>query len=277
MGKYFLSTAGLCLLFTGLGFARLGTATAQNRPDPPKVLTIEREFLKPGKAGSPHQKSESVFVQAFSDAKWPEHYLALDSMSGRLQTMFLAGYDSFAAWQKASDAIAKNPTLAEVMDSTDVSDGELLDSYDTGTFVYDEDLSLRAPVRISDMRYMEFTIFNIRPGHCHDWNKLVKIYIQAWSKVPDAHWAMYEKWYGDTSSGGQYVVISPIKSLAEVDQERMDGKKMDVGLSADDKKKIAELSAATIESEATNLFAIDPKMSYVPDSWGKGSDFWGQK
>jgi hypothetical protein len=73
---------------------------AQEDMGPPKVLVIEREFVKPGKAGSLHEKSESQFVQAFTAAKWPTHYLAMASLSGRPRALFMLGYPSFEAWEK---------------------------------------------------------------------------------------------------------------------------------------------------------------------------------
>lgn len=280
MKKHFEKSAGVCLLFAGICFAGSTTATAQEQTagmnQPPKVLVIMREFLKPGKGGSMHQKSESAFVQAFTDAKWPEHYMGMDSLSGKSRALFFVGYDSFADWEKDYQAAMQNPTLSSALDSAEASDGELLDSYDQGVFTYSEDLSLRAPVKLPDMRYVEITVFDIRPGHRHDWSDLVKLYKQAWSKVPDAHWATFEEQYGN--NGGRYIVVSPLKSLAEVDQEMIDDKKMGTALSADDKKKMDDLSASAIEAEQTNLFALDPKMSYVSDSWKASSpDFWGKK
>src|SRR6516164_3611764 len=66
---------------------------------PPKVLVIEREFLKPGKAGSAHAKTESAFVQAMTAAKWPTHYLAMDSLSGPSRSLFFLGNPSFEGWE----------------------------------------------------------------------------------------------------------------------------------------------------------------------------------
>jgi len=86
-------TAGLCLLFTGSTIA-----PAQEMQGPPKVLVIIREFLKPGKAGSTHEKSESAFVHAMTAAKWPTHYFGMDSLSGPSRSLFLVGYPSFDAW-----------------------------------------------------------------------------------------------------------------------------------------------------------------------------------
>lgn len=286
MKKHFGSLVVPCLLFAGLGFAGLGfagsdKAVAQEQPGgttpPPKVLVIMNELLKPGRGGSPHQKTESAFVQAFTAAKWPEHYLGMDALSGKARSVFFLGYDSFDAWQKDTDAAAKNPTLAAAMDSAIIADGELLESYETSVFSYREDLSLRAPVKIEDMRYMEITIFKIRPGHSKDWDTLVKMYMSAYEKVPNAHWAAYEKMYG-TDSGSRYIIISPMKSLAEVDQEMKDEKGFASAMGAEQMQKLSALAASTTESTESHLFAINPKMSYAMDSWVKADPaFWGQK
>jgi hypothetical protein len=276
MKQQFRTMAGMCLLFTGVAASVPAFAQSGGATPPPKVLVIMREFLKPGKAGSPHEKTESAFVQAMSDAKEPEHYLALNAMTGRSRALFLLGYGSFADWQKDSDAMMSNASFSSAVDSATVADGELLESYDTGVFTYDEDLSLRAAVNIADMRFFELTVFNVRPGHVKEWNELVKIYKQAWQKTPDAHWATFDLMYG--GSADRFLVISPIKSLGDIDQEMLDNKKMGSVLSADDKKKLADLTGSAIESISTNLLAVNPKMSYVSDSWKTASpDFWGKK
>src|ERR1039458_10333350 len=83
-----------------------GIAFGQDTPAgnmPPKVLVITREYTKPGKSGTQHEKAESAFVQAVTRAKWPTHYLAVESLSGPSRALFLTGYDSFAAWEKDTD------------------------------------------------------------------------------------------------------------------------------------------------------------------------------
>lgn len=282
MRKYFVSLAGLCLLCTGLGLTGTITAAAQDQAasttPPPKVLEIIVETLKPGQSGSPHLKTEAAFPQAFRDAKWPQHYLGMDALSGRQRAVFFVGYDSFDAWQKDTDAAAKNSTLSAALDSASIADGALLESLETSLYAYRDDLSLAAPVDIPNMRYMEITIFNIRPGHDKDWEDLVKLYTTAMKKVPHAHWATFQKMYGAQTSGTRYIAVVPMKSLAEVDQEILDGSAMAKSTSPDDLKKMNELSAAAIESTESNLVSFNPKMSYVPDSWLKADPaFWNQK
>jgi hypothetical protein len=264
---------GLCLLFAGLS-----TLTAQETTPPPKVLVIQREFLKPGRAGSPHQKTESAFVNAFAAAKWPTHYFGMDSLSGPSRALFFVPYDSFEAWQKDNDAQAKNATLSAAIDRALIADGELLANYDASVNMYREDLSLRGPVNIAHMRFFEITRFVVRPGHEKEFEDLAKKYISTYEKVsPDAHWATYESMYGQ-DNGGVYLVITPMKSLAETDQEIADGKKFMSAQGEEGMKKLAELAAASIVTSQTNAFQVNPRISYPPDEWVKANPtFWKVK
>jgi hypothetical protein len=268
-------SAGLCLLFIGSGIA-----SAQENMGPPKVLVIQREFLKPGKSGSLHERSESAFVRAMTAAKWPTHYFGMDSLSGPSRALFFSGYPSFEAWEKDTLATQKNATLSAALDRASIADGDLLSVYESSTSVYRDDMSLRSTVDMAHMRYFEIMQFVIRPGHDKDWEDLVKIYTSGYGKaVPNAHWATFERVYGVStgSSGGVFIVLNPMKSLAEVDSSFGDSKKFVSSLSESDKKRLAELSAACIESVQTNLFAFNPKESYPDDEWIKADPFWKPK
>jgi len=265
---------GMCLLFTGLG-----TLAAQQMSDgvtpPPKVLQIIVEYLKPGKSGSLHQATEAGFVQAFQAANWPTHYLAVDSLTGPPRSLFFVGYDSFAAWEKDTMATQKNAALSAALDRAGIADGELLESSQSNALVYREDYSLRAPINIALMRYFEIERFKIRPGHEKEWDTLVKMYVSGYEKtIPDAHWAMYQSVYG-TNNGGVYVLINPMKSAAEVDQNLMGSKKFMAAMGEDWMKKAGELAASCVEESQNNLFMFNPKMSYVSDQWIKADpSFW---
>jgi hypothetical protein len=255
-------------------------ATADGVMPPPKVLVVLREFLKPGKAGSPHQKTESAFVQAFTAAKWPTHYITVDSMSGQPRSLFLIGYDSFAAWEKDNKAAEKDATLSAALDRASIADGEMLSSSDGGVFSYREGYSLRANVNIAQYRYFEISRFVIKPGHEKEWDDLVKMYIDGYSKASQNElWATYSSMYGQ-DNGGVYVVFTPLKSLAEVDTEIADGKKFEAAPGADGMKRLAELTAACLQLSGTNIFTfnVNPKLSYPADEWIKSDpSFWKPK
>ena len=276
MKKLFGLSAGLSLALTG--FILTGpAASAQDQPgmaSPPKVLEIIVEGLKPGQGGSPHIKTESAFVQAFKAADWSTHYIGMDALTGPSRAVFFVPYGSFEAWQKDLDATMKNSTLSAALDSATIADGALLSSYETSAYVLRDDLSLRAPVPMDHFHYVEITLFTIRPGHGKDWEDLVKMYIAAYQKIPNAHWATFEKMYG-TDSGSRYIAVTPMKSMAEVDQEMLDDKSFASTVSSEERQKMRELTASTIESISSSIYAVNPKMSYPFDAWVKAdSTFW---
>lgn len=242
---------------------------------PPKVLVIEREYTKPGKAGTLHEKSESAFVNALAAAKWPTHYLAATSMSGRPRALFLFGYPTFEAWEKDNLAYEKNAALAATLDRDNVTDGELLDEVQQSVYLYDPDLSLHAGDAVHS-RYFEIYHYKIKPGHRAEWQELVKLYQSGYAKIPNANWALYASYYGE-DNGGIYLAISRMTSLAEDDASLNDDKKFADALGPDGMKKVRELTAACVDSVQNNLFTFSPKMSYPAEEWIKADPFWKPK
>jgi hypothetical protein len=267
--------AGL-LLGSFLLIGVVSIAAAQETTPPPKVLTVFREFVKPGKAGAVHEKSESAFVQAMTHAKWPTHYLAVSSITGKQRVLFLAGYDSFEAWEKDVKDQAKNATLSAATEKANVADGELLTEVDSSALVYSDEYSLRSAVDIPHMRYFEISLYRVKPGHDADWDTIVKMVKAAYEKIPDVRWATYRAVYGQ--EGTSYVVFTPLKSAAEIDQEPAHSKQFLANMGEDGMKKFSELLAGAIEFSQHNLFAFSPSMSYVDDAWVKADpDFWKPK
>lgn len=270
-------SVGLCLLFIGSSISSAQETTG-GPMGPPKVLVIMREYIKPGKTGSLHEKTESAFIHAMSAAKWQTHYFAADSLSGPSRALFFVGYPSFEAWEKDNLATQKNATLSAAMDRASIADGDLLTSYDSSVSVYRDDLSLRPKsFSIEQMRYFEISRFVVRPGHGKEWEALAKMYVSGFEKaVPNAHWVTFESVYG-LDNGGLFLIFNPMKSLAEVDQGMGDPKLFMSSLSESDRKKLTELTASCIESSQTNLFVFNPKMSYPDDEWIKADPFWKPK
>jgi hypothetical protein len=266
----------ILLLGLSLVFSLSLSAQDQTTP-PPKVMVIVRENLKPGKAGTTHESSESAFVNAFKAAKWPQHYFAADSQSGAPRSLFFVGYDSLAAWEKDTQATQKNATLSAALDRATAADAELLTSYETSTFTFRDDLSYHAPVDIPHMRYFEILRFHVRAGHENDWETSSKMYVDNLPKVvPDAHWAVYQEMYGQ--GGSVYLVFIPRKSLAEIDAGTDDFKKFAGVLGPDGLKRLADLTSAAVDEQQSNLFAFNPRESYPPDEWVKADPaFWNPK
>jgi hypothetical protein len=271
-------SVALPLLLLGFVSGATLTGSAQDKSiiSSPKVLVITREFTKPGKDGSPHQKTEGAFVHAMAQYKATDHYYAVTSLSGPSRALFLSSYPSFAALEAERKSVDSNAPLAAALDSANIADGDLLSSTESSMWVQREDLSLNPGFRVGS-RIEEITQFRIKPGHFKEWEDLVKLVLEGYKKgIPDAHWGAYEEAYG--SPGGGFLIIITMKSAAEIDANFAAGKKFEEAMGEDGMKKMALLMASCVESEQTNLFRIDPKMSYPTDEMVQADPgFWKAK
>jgi hypothetical protein len=274
MKKFGLSVAGVCFLAASVLAGKVA-AQEKEMSGPPKILTVAREFVKPGKNGPDHERTESMFVDAMRRAKWPTHYLGMESLSGKNRALFLTGYESFDAWEKDVAAEQKNTVLAGSIQRAYEADATLLDSFETSVWMYRPDQSMNPPADVSGFRLMEFDVFHIKPGQEAEWDEAVKLVKEAYSKVPDSHWAMYQLLYG---GGGTYVVISPSSGGAEIDKGFAADKQFAEAMGADGMKRLSELSRMAIESRDNELFLVNAHMSYVSDEVAsKAPDFWKPK
>jgi len=203
----------------------------------------------------------------------------MTSLSGKSRALFFTGFDSFDAWEKDALATQKNVALSAALDHAAVVDGDLLDEIDMGVFAYNQEYSLNqaAEHATAATRYFEVSVYHIKPGHHKEWDDGVKMVLAAYQKaLPEAHWACYEGAYG--APDGTYLFIVARKSASEIDTDFAHNKDFASALGEEGMKKLDELGAASIQSSETNLFALNPHMSYVPDEWIKADpDFWKPK
>ncbi len=263
----------------GLSFAVAGSllTAAQETPSKFKVLQITREDTKPGKSGAAHDRTESAFVQAMAKAKFPAHYIALNSMSGKSRSLYLTIYDSFAEWEKANKLVDKNAALSAELERDSVADGELLESVEQMIYTSDPELSYKSREDLSHARYLEMSVFHVRAGHRDDWTKLAKIVKDAHAKAgTSAHWSMYEVAYG--TNDGTYMALSADNSMTDIDTGFAENSKFMEALGPDGMKELRALSASAVDTSYSQLFSINPKQSYPPDEWVKNDpDFWKPK
>lgn len=269
-------------ILLGLSFAATSvTLAAAQQESPsahPKVLQINREWIKPGKSGAAHDKSESAFITAMTRANFPVHYIALNSMTGRSRALYLTRYDSFADWENANKTADRNPTLSADLERAALADGELLDQMDSAVFTFDEELSYKTRPDLSHARYLEITVFHVRPGHRKEWHDVVKMVKDANDKGgTSAHWGLYDIAYG--GDDGTYIALSSDGSMADIDKGFAENAKFAEGLGGEaGLKKLDELFGSAVESSHSELFSINPKQSYVEEAWIKADPgFWKPK
>jgi hypothetical protein len=266
-------------IMLGLSLAVTCSAMAVAQQDATKhaVLQITREFVKPYRAGMAHDRTESAFIAAETRAKFPIHYVALNSLSGKSRALFLTRYDSYEAWEKGNAIVDHNKELAEGFERAGLADGELLSDVDSNVFNYSDELSYHPRGDLAHARYVEISVFNVRLGHDAEWHKLSKMYRDALDKSgSSAHWAMYQAAYG--ANDGTWIALTGDKSMADIDAAMLDGKKLVETVGEDEWKKLDKMYGECVESAHTELFAINPRQSYPPEDWvAADPEFWKPK
>ncbi len=265
---------GVALVFvTASGL--LAQTPAADPSAPPKVLQIIREDVKPGKAPA-HQKWEEGWPRAYAKAKWPTSFVAMTSVSGPSEAWFMSGYDTFGAWGKDRESFDKNPIKGED-DRLSQGDGEFLSGTRSIVAAYREDLSAWAGVKLPTMRYFRVITYRVRPGHDSDFVDAAKTlkggYEKASVKLP---WAVYQIVSGLPTP--TYLVFLPMKSFDEIDGAMANSKSIQEAMGEETQKKMSKLASDGYLSIESNIYALDPKMSYPSKEWIAGDpEFWTPK
>ena len=275
------SCAPLCLLFAGVtlfpSHQALGQQDAGKTNGPSKYLFLSNVELKP-EQGFAYAKVQGDQVQAERTAKAPSHYLGMWSITGAEHVLYMHGFDAFGDLQKDHEAMWAMPKLLEAMKTTSAAQAGSVAAEHSSIYSFEKDLSLNADLDISKMRFMRIFLLHVKSGHNEEFRHLAKLFVKGYqSTIPDAHWAMFQKAYG-VDSDKTYILVTPMASLSDVDAMNAGDKKFTDGVGEDQLAILFKGLDAAVESTETDLFAFDPQLSYVPDSWLTSSpDFWGKK
>ena len=269
-------------VLVGLSFAACAVAPvvaqdAAASSSAPAVLQITREFVKPYRNGAAHDKTESNFAAAFARAKFPANYVGMTSMSGKSRSLYFTSYATFAEWQKDNELEGKG-TLGAELEKAGIDDSANLDELDSVVYTSDADLSYHSRTDLQGVRFYEISVFHIRPGHRKDWHDLVKMVKDANDKAGTSnHWGMFDIAYG--APDGTYIAITGDDSMAAIDKSFAESKKFIEALGGEENiAKFDKLYGDAVDESHTELFAVNPKQSYVPEAWVKADPgFWKPK
>jgi len=248
---------------------------------PPKILMIEREDIKPGKS-APHEKLAHEFVQVFTKAKSEGHWLGMTPISGNEnEAVFLGGYPSFEAMEKDHMNLekAEGGALMSEVEKLDAQSADIHTSQRAVLAVLRENLSYRLQDITRDSmahsRIFEIETFRVRLGHSGEFADGAKIYFSAMEKANvNTPVALYQVISGAPS--GTYFAISAMKSMKEMDAGNE--KAVMAALGEENGKKLQMFERESIMSSESNLYAISPKMSYVSKEFAAADpEFWTPK
>ena len=147
-----------------------GTTLVARRPahvpaDPPRILNVVRQKLKPGTSHS-YESLETAIVAAFEQARVPLFWIMLQSRTDATDIVYLNVADSLEEWNELParyrKAVAAHPEL-EKMSARLATFIERTTS--TLTTRRDEIPFSRTGIDLQTMRALRLSVFEIRPGH----------------------------------------------------------------------------------------------------------------
>lgn len=240
------------------------------------MLQILREAIKQGK-GAAHEKTEMEYVRAFKKAKFPGHYLGLDSLSGPTDAWFLSPYPSFAAAEQYRELEDKEPLKSEV-GAAESHDGALRDTERAMWAVYRPEMSYKPEkLNIAKTRVVTIGTYRVKLGHDEDFKAGAKAILAAYAKADiDATLLCYQVIEGAPS--GTYMFFSTMESMKTMDEIPARQKALMEAMGAENYSQIMKGSGDTFVSIESNVFAVNPHMSYVSKATEDADpDFWRPK
>ena len=269
-------------LFQSLGAAVLLAAgaaplVAQALPTTqPKIIQIFRERLKPGMDAA-HEANESGWPQAFAEANSPNYYLAVESMTGDSEVLFLSPYESYTAWDKANAEDGANAELSAALDRLWAADGPYLESADAIEAVAAPNLSHGTFPDLNKQRFWNITVYRIRPGHRREFVEAVTAYKEIVTRAGStANWRTYRVTGGMPS--GTYLIFSSVESFGDFDAMAADDDVIRKAMTPEDQAYFSKFSTQAVGWSESNKYRLSPTMSYVsPETKAADPAFWNTK
>lgn len=255
----------VAIVFVALGSPQTSAQeTKAPMNGPPNVLMIVREQIKPGK-GTDHTAESHRFTLALRKAKSMWGRIGMVPVAGdENEVMYVWPFQSFADVEKMNKDMETWSSGALKADFDAIAPGpEDLHVSQRDTFaVYRPDLSYQMAVNMAEMRYFIVETFQVRPGQEEQFDVAAKMYLDGATKGKiDSHYAIYQVISG--AEGGIYLVIEPMKSMAEMDNAPMKMKAFADAMGVEGMKALSKISGDIFQSTSSRIYAFNPRMSYV--------------
>ena len=263
MTKFLTLCFSLFLILAGFS-----QATAQNAPPPPpNVLYIVREEIKPGKDAA-HIEESHRFTNVLRKVKSSYARIGMTAIAGSPhEVLYVWPLDSFAMFEKMNKDIEQWATGQYKADFDAIAPGEDLHVSERDMLaVFRPDLSYRTPVNIAEMRYMLIETIRVRPGQEQNFMKGASIYIDGLKRGNvDTHFSIFQVFAG--THPGTFLVIEPMKSLAEMDKFQERSKALREALGSVGMTALEKIGSEAFDTGDVTIYAFNPRMSYVQNEF----------
>lgn len=262
-------------LFFALSFA----SAAQIPSEPPKVLRVVREIVKPGRAAA-QERLGTVLAHAMARGKYPVNFLALSAVTGDQESWTLESHDSYGSVENADTFIEKTPALKWSLGQYEAQDGELVSATRRMLAAYRKDLSYHGEQlaqNLPKMRYMSVVMVRLHPSRDAEFSEAVRTVSAAYEKSnSDQPLVIYQVISGAQSP--TFLFLTSMASLNAMDEAGHRGKALRDALGEEGAAAVLKTSAEVTASSESFLFAFNPRTSYVSKEFAAADpDFWTPK
>ncbi len=245
----------------------------------PKVLYVEREEIKPGKAGA-HGKLIDRLVRFAGKSNAVPDVLAMQAVTGdENSALFLFPFASWGAMEqwfgKFQAAQAASPAEFEAIEK---EGGEIHARQRAMIAVHQPELSFHPRgAGTAKMRYMFVSTIRVEAGRVAQFRDEVKWTNSVFEKAGSSrHWSFW--WVGSGTEFRTFLRLEAVRSLADVDAWADETKRMADALDPESRKRWDELGREAKPEGWSALYAFDPAHSAVPKAWKElDPDFWVPK
>ncbi len=267
------------LPITSVLFVATAVAVQAQQPVPttqPSLITIYIEEVKLGMEEA-HTRHEAGWPAAFTKARAPETYLALESMTGTYEVWYTQPFATNAAQGEAMKRNDADPVLSAELNRLWREDAQYLVAGRQIQLMARPDLSFGSFPDLSKARFWEITTFRVRPGHESHFDEVAKLYGEISKRLaPNSSYRVYMVTAG--MPGGTYMIFSSVNDYAEFDQMLATGQAVGAGMTAKEREAFEKFSLEAVLNTVTNRYRLSPTMSYV-DEATKAADpaFWNKR
>ena len=265
------STCGLAVFLIAASLA-----FAQTPQEPPKLLRITRQIVKPGRAAA-EDRIGTLIAHAMARTKYPANVLALSSVSGESEVWLLESHESFASVEEADAFVEKTPALKWSLGQYDAQNGELVSAVRRLLAVYRKDLSYHGEQLaqgLSKMRYLSMVMVGLHPARDAEFADAIKLVTGNYEKInSDQPLVVYQVVSG--APGPSYLFFSPMVSLKTMDEAPARGRAIRESMGEENAAAMLKTSATVTAASESFLFTLNPRMSYVSKEFAAGDpEFW---
>jgi len=200
----------------------------------------------------------------------------MTSLTGPNEAWYVGASESHAALAESMKRRDKDPVLSAELARLDLADSQYINGARTIQAIANADLSVGDFPDLSRVRFFEFTLFRLHPGHETQFEEAAKAYAAARKRAdPKAGYRVYRVIAGMPTPA--YIVLASVEDYSQFDQ-RLAAGMATFKEDTTEEKGALKVGSEAIISEESNRFRVDPRQSYVPKEIRETDpDFWMPK